>query len=177
MNIIDHTSDDIRQIVPADFSFLSDADQQVTAALHAALAALLGLNPDATIAVSGCQYSDDRDVDPTSVPSDLNCQLTAGTLLHGGRLYTLAAYSWQQLNPEGRRFGTMPHACISFEEQLAAPSPVYGADLTLSQQPHRHLVARLCMGVLNNTYQPNLFTPPNGVTDYILPTQIHHISQ
>ena len=172
MNIIDHTSDDIRQIVPADFSFLSDADQQVTAAPHAALAALLGLDPDATIAVSGCQYSDDR----STMPSELNCQLTAGTLLHGGRLYTLAAYSWQQQNPESR-IGTMPHACISFEEQLAAPSPVYGADLTLSQQPHRHLVARLCMGVLDNTYQPNRFTPPNGVTDYILPTQIHHISQ
>lgn len=175
MNIIDHTSDDIRQIVPADMSFLSDADQQITEALHHILGALL---PNAgvgdTIAVTGCVR--------TQTGPDFNAgySISGGTLLHGGRLYTLDAAQWSEAlitstSQGGGSTSYQQKGCISFEEEVAAPSPVYGQSLQLDQQPHRHLVARLKVGQRNTT--TNAFTPPVGVADYIFPDEIKRITQ
>lgn len=114
MNFIDHSADEIRQIIPQDFSFLSDADFAVTAALQALLDQAAGVT-GGTYIISGCQFTPDvNDTDYGTYcwgPQDLNSNnrsnkatlanhyglnpgtytyhIADGILLHGGKLYTL----------------------------------------------------------------------------------------
>jgi hypothetical protein len=58
MNIVDESKDVVvRQVVPADFSFLSLADRQITKAMSSLLLSLTGLSDDKPIVLGnvGCE--------------------------------------------------------------------------------------------------------------------------
>lgn len=180
MNIIDHTSDDIRQIVPADFSFLSDADQQITAALHATLAALLGGDGSETIVLQGCQITSDYDASESTVdggirigPRVINYSMTDGLLLHRGRLYELPAASWTEANMSAELTvmgvtRTLPTGLIVFADQQQHPSPVYGQNLELSEAPHRRLTAAIEQATMSVNFNPRatVFMEDYSITAY-----------
>ena len=204
MNIINHSSDDIRQIVPADFSFLSDADQQVTLALQHLLDRLSGTS-GGTYILSGCGLTtdpDDHAYTPTpyrtsvdgGVPAyytdhDLSSHestvadtytyhIADGTLLHGGKIYTLHGGDFGFSTYVDNHFTTpifpvSSTGFIVFGSVAAAPSPVYGEDLQLSQNPHQSLAATVATGteqyVIDNgtTNIVLTYTVPGNPTDFV----------
>lgn len=140
MNIIDHSSDSIRQIVPQDLSFLSDADQQLAQALQMVVRALCGLDASQQpVALDGCVDS------RLANPMGSHPTLTGGTLLYQGRLYELEACAVPSptlsVVQDGVQTGSEPY--LRLWDETADPSPVYGIDYTLSEQPHRRLRAEL----------------------------------
>lgn len=202
MNIIDHSSDNIRQIVPQDMSFLSDADQQITQALQLVLAALLGGNGTETIVLRGCEitttdpWHNGTAVNGNSIVNDTNVPtytygITAGLILHGGRIYELEAATWVKGNGNYLMYGfdrevTMPAGIIVFEDESVAPSPVYGEGLEPDQHPHRRLVARVEQttvtqraraGLAQDAHSAATSTPTyhTSATDYIAPTAMKRI--
>lgn len=174
MNIIDHTSDDIRQIVPADMSFLSDADQQITEALHHILGALLGGSGTETIVLGGCTVTSQPTAD-----ADITLRtLSPGILLHGGRIYHTPGGTWEEYELHaGATYqtglgATVAGGIISFSAAIAAPSPVYGQSLQLDQQPHRQLSAAIVQSTKTLRFSAFQFQEEwtydgQGLSDYI----------
>ncbi len=195
MNIIDHSSDEIRQIVPADFSFLSDADLSITAALQAVLDRASG-TANGSYIISGCQLTPDPS-DPdygrsytldgvlhtfsmqthggTAVGS-YSYSLASGVILHGGRLYTLAGGSFLFNRTDTLLTLTSMHrkeGFVVFSSPVAAPSPVYGESLALDQSPHRSLSAAVAQGEIYRSLvdeaqgRPETVTVDGSPADYV----------
>ena len=157
MKIIDHSSDEIRQVVPGDFSLLSDADQDMTAALQSVLSVLLGGDGSETVVVSGCEVeTDDRRWDGGGIINDgerhtYSYEMAPGVLLHGGRLYDFEGGSWTEEHvAAGDDLGSVltlgwTYRCglIVFGRETASPSPVYGEGQELTERPHQRLVAKV----------------------------------
>lgn len=165
MNIIDHSSDNIRQIVPQDLSFLSDADQQICSAIHSILAALLGGTGTEPIAISGCEITD-RDTGLTLSVAH-RYTISQGLVLINGKIYEFLGGNYQSGTTNNTSIPSIGAAAvitnttytpyIILDDQPVTPSPVYGESLQLDQYPHRRLTASLFQEIATTT---------NGTTTY-----------
>lgn len=122
MKIINHEADnERRQVVPADFSFLSDADQEVVGVFHAAMCALFGITPNTALAI-GCQF------EGINVGDHWEYGLGAGTLIYKGKFYELSSVprirTEQQLNGV-QMMALVNRYYVQFGSTAVSPSPVF----------------------------------------------------
>lgn len=140
MNKVGTEGNEVRQIVPAEFNFLSVADMQVVSALQGVVKAMYGLSDSQAVVVSGMTATWSN----TTVGEDLLTQrltIGAGVVMWGGRLWDFGG---------GYIDGIRRHASLRSDEwvlvmseQVASPSPVYGATISLDVTPHKRLVCML----------------------------------
>lgn len=144
MNKIGIEGNDVRQIVPAEFNFLSMADMQVVAALQGVVKSIYGLGDGQAVVVSGLtatwsntETSDDQMV----IRQTRRLTLGAGVVMWNGRLWDFSGgyidgiSRWAPLN--GNDW------VLVMSEQVVAPSPVYGATIALDVMPHKRTVCTL----------------------------------
>lgn len=147
MNTITEEGKSIRQIVPADFVFLSQADRQICKALHGLLCTLAGHGGyTGAIVMTGmsCVFGSQQ-VLPTTVT------LRKGTVLYDDRLWDLEEdYQFTTTYHSDHDGGWAAQVEASFSdyemyfvEETAPPSPVYGADETVTVSPHKRNVCRI----------------------------------
>lgn len=139
MNHIDNSADNIpRQVVPRDFSFLSEADQQIVQGLYGFMETLSGCTGCAFI-LQGMKVSGIGD----GIQADID--ITEGTFLYDGKLYHLE-------NPV-HLTGLLSGRDVSFllEEQDHEPSPVYDENLAPTINCHKKYI---CGDVVNAMATP-----------------------
>lgn len=138
MNIVDNEGEAVRQVVPADFRFLSDADQQVTAIMEKILEAAYGIVEGCPIAVSGVELNVlVRVVDRVATRI---LKYGSGTLLWNGVAWDMAG--GEAVVPPGSGTRTpLESMVIVFTMDAVPPSPVYGATDTVQVSPHKRATA------------------------------------
>ena len=128
---ITHDADSIaRQVVPQDFSFLSDADGQIVKALE--LIVSMGFGVD----VSKPVLLGKRVITRRITPDGLRFKFGANTLLWQGSLYDLPASSETAAASESE---FMRSTYVMPLETSVAPSPVYGINEVKDVSCHKSL--------------------------------------
>lgn len=144
MNIVGTEGNSVRQIVPAEFNFLSMADRQVVAALEGVLKAMYGLEARQAIIVSGMQTQTTLIWIPseTSVTGRViagkRYEITEGVVMWNGCLWEFSGGSWEVYHE-----AQMTEYVLVMSEETAPPSPVYGENITLDVTPHKRAVCGL----------------------------------
>lgn len=145
MNKITEEGKSIRQIVPADFVFLSQADQQIWSAIDWVMRKLCGFDPvsrKAIIVVGGLKVNWDNNSGAGT------CTIGTGFVSYKGVLWELEEavtipYEGGQDDIASRLTGTFRGYNMCFEEKIVQPSPVYGADNTEQVSPHKKQVCKI----------------------------------
>ena len=121
MKRVTHNADnERRQVVPKDFSFLSDADSDVVVGVASMVATLLGMSPSDPIILRGCRLTRQRSGDTVTY-----------TMGDGLIMYAGAIYSVNNVPPVAVE-GNMTAG--AFEEFLDTYYVVFGAS-TVSPSP------------------------------------------
>ena len=95
MNIVGTEGNSVRQIVPAEFNFLSMADRQVVAALEGVLKAMYGLEARQAIIVSGMRTQTALIWTPDRVIAGQRYTVTEGVVMWNGCLWEFGGGSWE----------------------------------------------------------------------------------
>ena len=136
MNHIDNSADAIpRQVVPRDFSFLSEADSQIVAGLYGLLETISGCSGCAFI-LQGMHISGLGD----GIAADID--IAPGMFLYGGKLYILE----NSVHLSGLMSGRDVHFILS--EKDSEPSPVFDSNLTPTIQCHKKYICSNVVDVL-----------------------------
>ncbi len=171
MKYIDHSSDDVRQIVPGDMSFLSDADQEVVEAMGGMLCSLFGVTEKMAVVMKGMRASLVLRETP-AVGSMMTIE--GGVVLHGGKLYTFSGGSVEGQSRILEGYASN-YALLFTESDVVNPSPVYGETIAFTETPHKEmravLVAKASIDESNDDYvllkdvkvMPQIATP-NSIT-------------
>lgn len=145
MNIVGTEGNSVRQIVPAEFNFLSMADRQVVAALEGVLKAMYGLEARQAIIVSGMQTQTTLIWTPSAsetsgrVIAGQRYEITEGVVMWNGCLWEFGGGSWEAY----REAQNPTEYVLVMRETPAPPSPVYGENITLDVSPHKRAVCEL----------------------------------
>lgn len=84
MKRVTHDADnERRQVVPKDFSFLSDADSDVVVGVASIVATLLGMSPDDPIILRGCRLTRQRSGDTVTYT------MGDGLIMYAGAIYSV----------------------------------------------------------------------------------------
>lgn len=84
MKRVTHNADnERRQVVPKDFSFLSDADGDVVAGVASIVATLLGISPSDPIILRGCRLVRQQSA------GGVTYRMSDGLIMYGGAIYTV----------------------------------------------------------------------------------------
>lgn len=140
MNIVGTEGNSVRQIVPAEFNFLSMADRQVVAALEGVLKTVYGLEAGQAIIVSGMRTSAVfvilGPLDGNGTRYTWRYTITEGVVMWNGCLWEFGGGSFEA--------GANPNNCVLvMSETVAPPSPVYGENISLDVTPHKRAVCTL----------------------------------
>jgi len=141
MNIVGTEGNSVRQIVPAEFNFLSMADRQVVAALEGVLKAMYGLEARQAVIASGMQTQAKR-LFVTSggvVVGGMRYAITEGVVIWNGCLWEFGGGSWDAYSGAH----SPDRYVLVMSETVAPPSPVYGENITLDVTPHKRAVCTL----------------------------------
>lgn len=145
MNIIGTEGNSVRQIVPAEFNFLSMADRQVVAALEGVLKAMYGLEARQAIIVSGMQaqttliWIPSETSETGRVIAGQRYEITEGVVMWNGCLWEFSGGSWEAY----REARNPTEYVLVMSETVAPPSPVYGENISLDVTPHKRAVCTL----------------------------------
>lgn len=143
MNIVGTEGNSVRQIVPAEFNFLSMADRQVVAALEGVLKAMYGLEARQAVIVSGMQTQTRLIWTPSEtsvrVIAGQGFTVTEGVVMWNGCLWEFGGGSWETY----REAQNPTEYVLVMRETVAPPSPVYGENITLDVTPHKRAVCTL----------------------------------
>lgn len=145
MNIIGTEGNSVRQIVPAEFNFLSMADRQVVAALEGVLKTVYGLEAGQAIIVSGMQTRTALIRVPSESSGSIGYitgqqfMVTEGVVMWNGCLWEFGGGSWE----EYRAAQDPTEYVLVMSETVAPPSPVYGENISLDVTPHKRAVCTL----------------------------------
>lgn len=133
MNRVNHSADSTaRQVVPQDFSFLSDASLQVAQALEAMVRTMLGVSDNAPIFLRPLNIS------TRVVPGEgTKYKLGANILLYDGAVYELPEAPEAAASSINSYLGSL--YIIPCTEGVE-PSPVYGEGLSRDIYCHERLV-------------------------------------
>lgn len=139
MKIIDHSGDQVRQIVPQDMSFLSDVDQQIAAAIGGMIGKMFGVTNDMAVVMEGMErYL----VQSPSSQVGSSLTISEGVVLHRGRLYSFGGGTVESTGRFTESYAT--RFCLKFtDSDTVAPSPVYGATIEQTVNVHKELKAVL----------------------------------
>lgn len=143
MNVIGTEGNNVRQIVPAEFNFLSAADRQVVAALQGVVRMMYGLESGQAVVVEGMGATWENTTAGTDASFRLTKRLTLapGVVMWNGGLWEFGGATIEGL---GRLQSLNGDAWVLvMSEQVAPPSPVYGATIALDVSPHKRLVCTL----------------------------------
>lgn len=142
MRIVDESSNAGRQIVPEDMNYLSLADREVVAALGAMMAMMVQAEESDALVVSGCDayLGGDNSGDLRQVVYTIG----DGVVLWRGVLYDLTG---AELTGRTRAKDYDQEWVVAFyQDRVESPSPVYGMDLALDQEPHKRAWAEVRYG-------------------------------
>ena len=143
MNTIGTEGNNVRQIVPAEFNFLSVADQQVVAAMEGIVKAMYGLGSNQAVVAVGMEATWSNTTTQVVDIMLLTQRLTfgAGVVLWDGKLWEFGGGYIDGID----RFSSLQGNdwVLVMSEQVASPSPVYGATIALDVTPHKRLVCTL----------------------------------
>lgn len=143
MNIVGTEGNSVRQIVPAEFNFLSMADRQVVAALEGVLKAMYGLEARQAVIVSGMQTQTiliwTSSEASGMVIAGQRFTVTEGVVMWNGCLWEFGGGSWET----HRESQNPSEYVLVMSEEVAPPSPVYGENITLDVTPHKRAVCTL----------------------------------
>ena len=145
MNKVGTEGNEVRQIVPAEFNFMSVADQQVVAAMEGIVKAMYGLGSNQAVVAVGMEatWSNTTTQGPAQASMLLTQRLTFGTgvVLWDGKLWEFGGGYIDGIG----RFSPLQGNdwVLVMSEQVASPSPVYGATIALDVTPHKRLVCTL----------------------------------
>lgn len=143
MNVVGTEGNDVRQIVPAEFNFLSAADRQVVSALEGVVRMVYGLESGQAVVVEGMDatWENVRVAVGEGLMMTKRVTLAPGVVMWNGGLWEFGGATI-----EGLEF-TQPlngdKWVLVMSEQVAPPSPVYGATIALDVSPHKRLVCTL----------------------------------
>jgi hypothetical protein len=143
MNVIGTEGNNVRQIVPAEFNFLSAADRQVVAALQGVVRMMYGLESGQAVVVEGMGATWENTTAGIDASFRLTKRLTLapGVVMWNGGLWEFGGATIEGL---GRLQSLNGDAWVLvMSEQVAPPSPVYGATIALDVSPHKRLVCTL----------------------------------
>lgn len=143
MNVIGTEGNNVRQIVPAEFNFLSAADRQVVSALQGVVRMMYGLESGQAVVVEGMGATWENITTGTDTSLRLTQQVTLapGVVMWNGGLWEFGGATIEGL---GRRQPLNGDEWVLvMSEQVAPPSPVYGATIALDVSPHKRLVCTL----------------------------------
>lgn len=133
----------MRQIVPAEFNFLSAADRQVVAALEGVVKAMYGLESGQAVVVEGMGATWENTI--TGIDASLRptqrVTLAPGVVMWNGGLWEFGGATIEGLGRMQALNGD--EWVLVMSEQVAPPSPVYGATIALDVSPHKRLVCTL----------------------------------
>lgn len=130
----------MRQIVPAEFNFLSAADRQVVSALQGVVRMMYGLESGQAVVVEGMGATWENAPADTLRPKK-RVTLAPGVVMWNGGLWEFGGATIEGL---GRLQPLNGDAWVLvMSEQVAPPSPVYGATIALDVSPHKRLVCTL----------------------------------
>ncbi len=139
MNHTDNSADNIpRQVVPRDFSFLSEADQVIVQGLYGLLETVSGY-PGCAFILQGMHVSGTGD----GLAADID--IAPGMFLFDGKLYILE----NSVHLSGLMSGRDVHFIL--EEKDCEPSPVYDENLAPTVNCHKKYI---CGDVVNNLATP-----------------------
>lgn len=143
MNIVGTEGNSVRQIVPAEFNFLSMADRQVVAAMEGVVRMMYGLESGQAVVVEGMGAT----WEPTTTGTTGDLQLTQRvTLAPGVVMWNGGLWEFEGATIEG--LGRLQPIngdewVLVMSEQVAPPSPVYGETIALDVSPHKRMVCTL----------------------------------
>lgn len=136
---IDNSADNIpRQVVPRDFSFLSEADQLIVQGLYGLLETVSGC-PGCAFILQGMHVSGTGD----GFSADID--IAPGMFLFDGKLYILE----NSVHLSGLLSGRDVHFLL--EERDSEPSPVFDEHLTPTVNCHKKYI---CGDVINTLATP-----------------------
>ncbi len=139
MNHTDNSADNIpRQVVPRDFSFLSEADQAIVQGLYGLLETVSAC-PGCAFILQGMEVSGAGD----GTTADID--IAPGMFLYDGKLYILENSEHLSGVMSGQ------HVRFLLEETDVAPSPVYDENLAPTVNCHKKYV---CTDVVNGLATP-----------------------
>lgn len=143
MNKTGTEGNDVRQIVPAEFNFLSMADMQVVAALEGVVKSMYGLTDNQAVAVIGMRATWTNTVTGEGQIAQPTQRLTfgPGVVMWRGQLWDFGGGYIDGIG----RFAKVKTDdwMLVMSEQVTSPSPVYGATISLDVTPHKQLVCVL----------------------------------
>lgn len=139
MKITNHNGDEIRQIIPQDMSFLSDADQQIVAAMQGVIMRMFGISEDKAIVVNGMQFSYKK-ASANLLEKNYILSVSEGSMIYHGKLYNCLGGSVTLFNMVPGTAATT--VALELNESNALPA-VYGESLTTNVQVHVETVATL----------------------------------
>lgn len=124
MKRITHNADNRRrQVVPGDFSFLSDADSDVVSALFYAVAAMFGFGQNDAVVLTGCRLS------KRETAGHRYYKLGDGLILKNGTVYTVRGVPAFEVEEFPGSMNVMrlvlENRWLVFGSSNVAPSPVY----------------------------------------------------
>lgn len=139
MKITNHNGDEIRQIIPQDMSFLSDADQQIVAAMQGILCSMFGISSDKAIVVNGMKFQYKK-ANASLVDKTYIITVGEGSMIYNGRLYNClgGSITIADFVPGS----SLNKIALELNESNALPA-VYGESLTTNVQVHIETVATL----------------------------------
>lgn len=137
MNTVENSEK--RQVMPADFSFLSEADSQIVQAMAGMIYALFNFNETQGIVLSGLMMSKTSGVGVTPAIYKFD----AGIVLYNYKLYMVSgieAYSTTgQIENQPIKVSLAPNALV------VDPSPVYNESLEKTINVHKRYVGSMNM--------------------------------
>lgn len=143
MNKVGTEGNEVRQIVPAEFNFLSMADMQVVAALEGVVKSIYGLTSGQAVVVKGmgATWTNTSTGELYSLILTQRLTFSAGVVMWDGRLWDFGGGYIDGIG----RFAPLNGNdwVLVMSEQTVAPSPVYGATIALDVTPHKRLVCTL----------------------------------
>ena len=123
MKRVTHDADvERRQVVPKDFSFLSDADSDVVVGVASIVATLLGMSPDDPIILRGCRLTRQRSGDTVTY-----------TMGDGLIMYAGAIYSVNGVPPVAVEGAMTPGALAEFAEGVVGDNAAHATSETADQ--------------------------------------------
>lgn len=133
MNIITHDADNkARQVVPQDFSFLSDADRQITAALSKILRTMFEVDDNSQPVFLGALNISSKEIPGAATQYTLG----ANVLMYQGMLYEMDKSPTMQAENKTEFLKNLVIYPTMVDSQ---PSPVYGEGLEQNIFVHKSL--------------------------------------
>lgn len=125
-----------RQVQPADFSFLSDADKEIVAGFEATLRQLCGFNSNNPIVLSGIWVDVTAKPNPTG-NTQTNFKITGGKILYNA---TLVDFAEMDVVKPTYEYDTLLDSVVwMLRQSNSSPSPVRNRDGELKVNCHIYI--------------------------------------